>query len=449
MNTWAVPDVPTAMRYLLTFLTFLGLVLRSAAQVCDPAGNLFLVSNYNGGIVTINVDQNIPNLVIGISTYEPVQVTLTGPFVANVVQVLYAGMNSSQGNNNCGQGNFTTTVSGVPASLVTINPPMTPPQVGYTPQHNNGTGSWGGVVIGAIGICDTLVNTGGVNTPDELVFHFETQTGASLYAHYSQYACWQNSTINVSGGGTCCIDVTPPSTACTIGPVAVQLSAPTCAGASDGALSTLPAGTGPYTYAWSTTPPQIGPTATGLSVGTYTVIIDAGGACDTTLTLTLTDPPALSLTLSGDSTVCAGESTQLDALVTGGSGTVQVTWDTGITGTSLALTPTASTPHSATATDSNGCTTQSTVQVVVFPVPSVSILSATDTACAGTAVNFTAQSIGADAYQWVLGSAGTSNSNSAQATYSEEATELITLIGVSAEGCSSASRFCRTPKWTW
>jgi hypothetical protein len=176
-------------------------MLLGTAQVCDPAGNLFLVSNYDGGIVTINVDEDIPNLVIGISTYEPVQVTITGPFATNVVQVLYAGMNSSQNNNNCGQGNFTTSIVGVNPGIITINPPMQPPQVGYTPAHGNGTGSWGGVVIGAAGGCDTTVNTGGVNTPDELVFHFEDQTGASLYAHYTQYGCWQNDVIDLSAGG--------------------------------------------------------------------------------------------------------------------------------------------------------------------------------------------------------------------------------------------------------
>ena len=196
-------------RYLLLLLACSALI-PSTAQVCDPAGNLFLVSNYDGGIVTINVDQDIPNLVIGISTYEPVQVTITGPFATNVVQVLYAGMNSSQNNNNCGQGNFTSSITGVDPGIVTINPPMQPPQVGYTPAHGNGTGSWGGVVIGAAGGCDTTVNTGGVNTPDELVFHFEDQTGASLYAHYTQYACWQNDVIDISAGGTCCIDATPP-----------------------------------------------------------------------------------------------------------------------------------------------------------------------------------------------------------------------------------------------
>lgn len=199
---------PLSMRPLPVLLALL-MLSAARGQVCDPSGNLFLLSNYDGGIVTINVDVNIPNLVIGISTYEPVQVTLTGPFVGNVTQVLYAGMNSNQNNNNCGQGNFTTSVTGVPPNIVTINPPMQPPQVGYTPVHNNGTGQWGGVVIGAAGLCDTTVNTGGVNTPDELVFHFEAQTGASLYAHQTQYACWQNGVVDLSDGGNCCIDVSP------------------------------------------------------------------------------------------------------------------------------------------------------------------------------------------------------------------------------------------------
>jgi gliding motility-associated-like protein len=198
------------MRTLLTSVCLL-LLISVRAQVCDPNGNLFLLSNYDGGIVTINVDVNIPNLVIGISTYEPVQVTITGPFAANVTQVLYAGMNSNQNNNNCGQGNFTTSVTGVPPNIVTINPPLQPPLVGYIPAHNNGTGQFGGVVIGAAGLCDTTVNTGGVNTPDELVFHFEAQTGASLYAHQTQYACWQNAVVDLSDGGNCCIDVSPPT----------------------------------------------------------------------------------------------------------------------------------------------------------------------------------------------------------------------------------------------
>ncbi len=178
--------------------------------ICNPAGNLIIYSNYDGGIVTINVDQNIPNLIVGICTYEPVQVTFTGPFVGNITEVIYAGFNSAQNNNNCGQGNFSTSISGIAAGLISINPPQNPPSVGYTPAHGNGAELWGGLMIGTSGQCDTLNSAGGGNTPDEIVYYFENQTGAQLYFHHTQYNCYLNNTFNISDGGTCCIE--PPGT---------------------------------------------------------------------------------------------------------------------------------------------------------------------------------------------------------------------------------------------
>jgi gliding motility-associated-like protein len=188
--------------YLMVLVSFNGI----SQSICNSNGNLAIFSNYDGGIITIDVDQNIPNLVIAICTYEPVQVTITGAFAGNVVQVIYAGFNSTQNNNNCGQGNFTTSITGVPASNISI---LTNPPVGYTPTHGNGAGSWGSTMIGASGQCDTLTNAGGVNTPDEIVYYFENTTNSNLFSHNTQYGCWQNSTLTISQGGNCCI--TPPT----------------------------------------------------------------------------------------------------------------------------------------------------------------------------------------------------------------------------------------------
>ena len=190
------------------FFTFFSLF---GQTVCNQNGNLAIFSNYDGGIVTIDVDQNIPNLVIAICTYEPVQVTITGAFAGNVVQVIYAGFNSTQNNNNCGQGNFITSISGVPDSITSI---LTNPPVGYTPVHGNGAGPWGGTMIGASGQCDTLTNAGGVNTPDEIVYYFENATNSDLYFHNTQYGCWQNSTLTISQGGNCCIEPPAPPIGC-------------------------------------------------------------------------------------------------------------------------------------------------------------------------------------------------------------------------------------------
>jgi gliding motility-associated-like protein len=197
---------------IVVFLLFIELNLFSQ-QSCNQNGNLAIFSNYNGGIITIDVDQDIPNLVIAICTYEPVQVSITGAFAGNVVQVIYAGFNSTQNNNNCGQGNFVTSISGVPTAITSI---FTNPPVGYTPVHNNGAGPWGGTMIGASGQCDTLTSTGGVNTPDEIVYYFENETNSNLLFHNTQYDCWQNSTYTISQGGNCCIEPPAPPTGCNL-----------------------------------------------------------------------------------------------------------------------------------------------------------------------------------------------------------------------------------------
>lgn len=183
-----------------------GLAKGMNGQVCDPAGNLFIISNYDGGILTVNVDVDIPNLVIGINSYEPIQVDFQGPFVGNITQVVYAGFNSNQGNNNCGQGNFTTAFTGVEAALTTINSPLNPPPVGYSPTHGNGNFS----MVGTSGSCDTTQYAGGGNTPDEIVYYFENTTSSIMYAHLTQYGCWQNDVINLSDGGSCCIKLQEP-----------------------------------------------------------------------------------------------------------------------------------------------------------------------------------------------------------------------------------------------
>jgi PKD repeat protein len=172
--------------------------ITAAQSICNPQGNLFIISNYDGGRVTINVDVDIPDLKIGICTYEPVQVTISGPFAANVTRVIYAGFNSNQNNNNCSLGNFSTSITGVSASIRSI---FTAPPVGYS--NPNGFGY--PLVICGVGNCNPAQQTGGCNTADQIVYYFQQATGGTLYAHQTQYACWINSTINISNAGNCCV----------------------------------------------------------------------------------------------------------------------------------------------------------------------------------------------------------------------------------------------------
>jgi gliding motility-associated-like protein len=279
------------------------------SNFCQPNGNLAIFSNYDGGILTINVDQNIPNLKVGICTYEPIQVNFTGPFVGNVTQVIYAGFNSNQNNNNCGLGNFPTSITGVPAGIVTINPPLSPPLVGYTPVHNNGAGPWGGLMIGTAGNCDTTINGGGTNTPDEIVYYFQQATAGTLLFHQTQYNCWINQTLNISTGGNCCI--LPSNTSCPT--LTLSVSSQTnvnCFGANTGtATVSTSGGVAPYTYTWS--PGNLnGASQTALSAGVYTINTTDASSCIGSGTISITQPTSsLTAVISATTPASCGGST--------------------------------------------------------------------------------------------------------------------------------------------
>ena len=66
-----------------------------AQTVCNPSGNLMVFTNYDGGNLNIDVDVNIPNLKIGVVSYEGTAITISGTFAGNVTSVAYAGFNST------------------------------------------------------------------------------------------------------------------------------------------------------------------------------------------------------------------------------------------------------------------------------------------------------------------------------------------------------------------
>jgi gliding motility-associated-like protein len=352
-------------------------------NTCDPTGNLMIYSNYDGGILTINVDQNIPNLKVGICTYEPIQVTFTGPFVGNITQVVYAGMNSNQNNNNCGLGNFTTSITGVPAGIVTISAPMNPPQVGYTPAHGNGSGPWGGGMHGVTGLCDTTVNSGGGNTPDEVVYYFLNATGGTLLAHQTQYACWVNQTLNVSAGGNCCI-LPPVSNPCAnpITPSFTQV-APICSG---GTFSLPTSSINGITGTWS---PAINNNATT----TYTFTPSAG-QCANTITMTVNVNPTVTPTFTTWGPYCQNDILIQVILPTTSNQGITGTWNPAMVSTAV----TGNIVHTFTPNPGQ-CANSTTMTVVVNPIntPQFNPIQAI---CTGEAINLPASSINGISGTW-------------------------------------------------
>lgn len=177
----------------------------SGAVNCNPSGNVLIFTNYDGGELNINIDTNIANIKIGICSYEPVRVNIGGVFASNVTQVLYAGFNSVQNNNNCNTGLNVTSIQGVPSNLVTI---QTIPPVSL----NNPNGYNFGIICAYS--CDLSTWQGGCNTIDQIVDYFGGQLGGSLYSLTAQYCCWLSSDIySVSSlNGACCLSSNPSAT---------------------------------------------------------------------------------------------------------------------------------------------------------------------------------------------------------------------------------------------
>ncbi len=164
----------------------------SAQSFCDPQGNVVIYSNYDGGEMVINVDQNIPNLKIGILSYEFSRIEITGQYAANVTQLWWVGYNGNNDNCNIGAP-FYTTITGVPNSVDSI---IQYPAATYT--NPNGYGS---MICNYT--CSITTNQGGCNTADQTAHYFLTNFSGTLLFHRTGYNCWPD-TVDISFGGNCC-----------------------------------------------------------------------------------------------------------------------------------------------------------------------------------------------------------------------------------------------------
>ncbi|MFN5370221.1 MAG: gliding motility-associated C-terminal domain-containing protein, partial [Bacteroidia bacterium] len=216
---------------------------------CDPEGNWLLISNYDGGNLNVIVDEDIPNLKIGICTYEPVNVTFSGPFVSSITDVHYAGFNSAVNNNHCGFPISASTFAGINPALVEVEvyPPVniiSPPNPNNFLNQPNG---WNDGLI-CLYSCDLNSYQGGCNTADQVLDYFQTQFGGSLRGLAVQYCCWSSETpyrvSNISGN--CCnststgvATVTYPSGPFCVGDANVS---PTITGDNSGTFYSVPTG---------------------------------------------------------------------------------------------------------------------------------------------------------------------------------------------------------------
>jgi len=157
-------------------------------------------------------------------------------------------------------------------------------------------------------------------------------------------------TVTITDGNGCTDTETSTVTVNSLPTASISGTTTICSGAS----TTLTAAGAPG-YAWSD---MLGSNASVMvsptSMTTYTVTVTDGNGCTDTETSTVTVNSLPVASVSGDLTVCSGESTTLTA-----SGANSYLWN-GMLGTNAAImvAPTTNTTYSVTVTDANNCTTQ-------------------------------------------------------------------------------------------
>lgn len=165
-------------------------------------------------------------------------------------------------------------------------------------------------------------------------------------------------------------------------PVVVSASGTSvsCQSSTDGtATVVVVGGVLPYTYVWSGGGGN-GPTATGLSPNTYTVLVSDANGCTGTASVVISAPTAISATANGQTLACFGDvNGTIDLTVNGGTPPYVFNWSNN----SNAEDPTglSSGTYTVIITDANGCTFQTSASIIDPPPILASIVNPTDASC--------------------------------------------------------------------
>ncbi|MBK7690043.1 MAG: gliding motility-associated C-terminal domain-containing protein [Bacteroidetes bacterium] len=185
-------------------------------------------------------------------------------------------------------------------------------------------------------------------------------------------------------------------------------------------------GSGAATYVWnagilngvSFVPP---------ATATYTVTGTDLYNCTNTATVTVPVYPLPVITASAQplGPICEGTSCTLN-----GGGALTYIWTNPVIN-NVAFTPPTTATYTVIGTDANNCTNTSTIQIVVNPLPIITIVaSPNDTICAGNSVTLTAS--GAPSLSW---SGGIVNG----VPFVPPTSAVYTVIGMDANNCSNST----------
>lgn len=189
-----------------------------------------------------------------------------------------------------------------------------------------------------------------------------------------------------------------------------------------GSPATLTA-VGASSYSLNGSPTSSSTVVNPTSNTSYTLIGNTGG-CTTTVVRTITVNALPSLTVSGTNPICFGSTSNFSV-----SGANTYSWSTGSTLSAVALSPTINTTYSVIGTNTNNCSSTSTMVLAVNPLPAISI-SGPNVICTGNSATLTAS--GGTSYVWVSPA-----SNATTIVVSPTTNTTYYVSGTDLNGCTN------------
>jgi gliding motility-associated-like protein len=244
-----------------------------------------------------------------------------------------------------------------------------------------------------------------------------------------------NYSVTITDANSCTVTATTTINQPSTLSVSIASTNVSCNGGSNGSASvTASGGTSPYTYTWS---PSGGNNAiaSNLIFGTYTVSISDANQCTKDTQVVITQPPVLTLSLTGTAETCGQKNGTATATASGGTGTLNYTW-TPTSGNINTASNLSAGLYSVTVTDALSCSISNTITVQGFVSPVLSVNS-TSVLCNGGNTGATTSTItsgGTPAYTYTWAPSGGNNSSANNLTAGN-----YTLIVTDANGCKDTA----------
>jgi gliding motility-associated-like protein len=354
-------------------------------------------------------------------------INITGPVGALVSSASVGGNVSCNGGNNgtasvtntggvagftyaWSNGATTPSISGLTAGSYSV---VVTDALGCTSTSNNITITQPSAVLAAVANVPSALPCSGISSDSAIVV---VTGGTSGYSY-----AWSNGTTNATAlnlpAGNYTVTVTDANGCiATSNQVTITASTPlltvstnatniSCNGASNGIINaTVAGGKAGYTYAWSNGANTA--TINNLSAGNYTVIVtDANSCTATTTAVTITQPAALSATITPTNVQCSGQNNgKVTTLVTGGTTGYTYTWSNGASTANISnLLPGK---YIVTITDANGCTIKDSTILTQPLAPLVATTTHNNITCNGANDGVASATVtgGTSAYSYVWNS---------------------------------------------